>query len=206
MTEETAGTLAWNDLKIGIDAKGPESSERVWTAPRDVKAAAVSAANGESEKFLFYRGVGHLACPLATPALGGLNHWNAAARSGGACRIACRCRSTSLAGILSGGWRLRLSRPAPVTLQARTNQSGASRAVHYTGQFTPGEYSPPIWAICAAEMRLALQAEGLFPDEADALFNTWELSYFKSAGLRLVLHGAEGLDRLVSAAGCFRAL
>jgi hypothetical protein len=25
----------------------------------------------------------------------------------------------------------------------------------------------------------------MFPDEADALFNTWELSYFKSAGLRL---------------------
>jgi hypothetical protein len=34
-------------------------------------------------------------------------------------------------------------------------------------------------------MRLALRAEGLFPDETDALLNTWELSYFKSAGLRL---------------------
>ena len=34
-------------------------------------------------------------------------------------------------------------------------------------------------------MRLALQEEGLFPDEADALLNTWELSYFKSPGLRL---------------------
>jgi hypothetical protein len=30
-----------------------------------------------------------------------------------------------------------------------------------------------------------LQGEGLFPDEAEALLNTWELSYFKSAGLRL---------------------
>jgi hypothetical protein len=35
------------------------------------------------------------------------------------------------------------------------------------------------------EMRVALQEEGLYLDEAEALLNTWELSYFKSAGLRL---------------------
>jgi hypothetical protein len=34
-------------------------------------------------------------------------------------------------------------------------------------------------------MRLALQEEGLYADEAEALLNTWDLSYFKSAGLRL---------------------
>jgi hypothetical protein len=34
-------------------------------------------------------------------------------------------------------------------------------------------------------MRQALQEDGLFADEAEALLNTWEQSYFKSAGLRL---------------------
>ena len=34
-------------------------------------------------------------------------------------------------------------------------------------------------------MRSALIEDGLFADEADALLNTWELSYFKSWGLRL---------------------
>jgi len=34
-------------------------------------------------------------------------------------------------------------------------------------------------------MHRALEAGGLFADEADALLNTWELSYFKSPGLRL---------------------
>jgi hypothetical protein len=34
-------------------------------------------------------------------------------------------------------------------------------------------------------LRAALIADGLFADEADALLNTWELSYFKSAGLRV---------------------
>jgi hypothetical protein len=34
-------------------------------------------------------------------------------------------------------------------------------------------------------MRAALVEEGLFGDEAEALLSTWELSYFKSPGLRL---------------------
>jgi hypothetical protein len=34
-------------------------------------------------------------------------------------------------------------------------------------------------------MRAALIADGLFADEADALLNTWEASYFKAPGLRL---------------------
>jgi hypothetical protein len=34
-------------------------------------------------------------------------------------------------------------------------------------------------------MRQSLVEDGLFADEAEALLNTWELSYFKSAGWRL---------------------
>jgi hypothetical protein len=34
------------------------------------------------------------------------------------------------------------------------------------------------------EMRGALIAKGLFAEEADALLNTWEVSYFKNPGLR----------------------
>jgi hypothetical protein len=35
------------------------------------------------------------------------------------------------------------------------------------------------------EMRAALIDDGLFEDEAEALLTTWELSYFKSGGMRL---------------------
>jgi len=35
------------------------------------------------------------------------------------------------------------------------------------------------------EMRAALIEDGLFEDEAEALLTTWELSYFKSGGMRL---------------------
>ena len=51
--------------------------------------------------------------------------------------------------------------------------------------FDPGEYSAANLDRLKWDMRAALQEEGLFPDEADALLNTWEVSYFKSAGLRL---------------------
>lgn len=36
-----------------------------------------------------------------------------------------------------------------------------------------------------AEMKVALRKEGLYDDEAEAMLSTWELSYFKSPGLRL---------------------
>ncbi|HEY1790097.1 MAG TPA: hypothetical protein VGJ73_18260, partial [Verrucomicrobiae bacterium] len=36
-----------------------------------------------------------------------------------------------------------------------------------------------------ASLKTALVTEGLFNDEAQALLNTWQVSYFKSAGLRV---------------------
>ena len=52
-------------------------------------------------------------------------------------------------------------------------------------EFANGAYSSANLDKLRREMRSALKEEGLFEDEADALLNTWELSYFKSAGLRV---------------------
>jgi hypothetical protein len=49
--------------------------------------------------------------------------------------------------------------------------------------FAADEYSDTVGLRKA--MRGALVAERLFGDEADAMLNTWELSYFKSPGTRL---------------------
>ncbi len=186
LTDTTTGTLIWNNLQIGVEAKGPETTERVWTAPRDVQALAVSATNGESEKFLFYRGVGHVQCPLQvrrtadSTRLEGrsqigadlancqpmtIQHlWLASFRSGGACAF----RSL-----------------APVTVDGRSAKADQPPLFTVPAQFARGEYSSASLSQLRAEMRLALQEEGLYADEAEALLNTWELSYFKSAGLRL---------------------
>jgi hypothetical protein len=52
-------------------------------------------------------------------------------------------------------------------------------------KFDESEFKTGNLATVCAEMRSALVEEGLFGDEADALLNTWKLSYFQSPGLRL---------------------
>ena len=51
--------------------------------------------------------------------------------------------------------------------------------------FAPADYTFSTVDRLRSDLRTALVAKGLFADEADALLNTWELSYFKSAGLRV---------------------
>ena len=41
-----------------------ETSSRTWLAPRNVDAAIVTTKEGESEKYLFYRGVANRQAPL----------------------------------------------------------------------------------------------------------------------------------------------
>jgi hypothetical protein len=186
LTEETAGTLAWNDLKIGVDAKGPESTERVWTAPRDVEAASVSSANGESERFLFYRGVGHVDCPLQIR------------RSADAKMLECRgqlgaslanCQPMTVQHLWLASFRAdgacAFHSVGPVTLDGRKATLDQTALFTVPARFAQSEYSTAKLGQLRSRMRLALQEEGLFSDEAEALLNTWEQSYFKSAGLRL---------------------
>ena len=65
LDRNTVTRLTWNSLRVGTHAKGPETTKAVWLTPRNVAADSVTAANGESEKYLFYRGVANLESPLA---------------------------------------------------------------------------------------------------------------------------------------------
>ena len=176
LDEKTLGRLMWLNLTVGRDAHGPLTTEPVWTAPRAVKASPVTTASGESEKYLFYRGVGHLNAPLRVARtndrldlLGQLETdfkmplriqrlWLAQFRSDGGCAF------RSLNGVTLSNESLLLSTAA---------------------RFAPREFSAANLSGLRGQMHQALVADGLFDDEADALLNTWQLSYFKSAGLRL---------------------
>src|SRR5262249_53483890 len=50
LTSEHVGSLTWKRLTIGGDRPGPETSDHVWTTPRQVAAASVKTPKGESEK------------------------------------------------------------------------------------------------------------------------------------------------------------
>jgi hypothetical protein len=70
LTASSIGQLKWLRLSVGTDGKGPATDSRVWTAPRDVQAANLTAAGGESERYLFYRGIGHLDAPVRVDRVG----------------------------------------------------------------------------------------------------------------------------------------
>jgi len=179
---DTIGRLSWSTLTVGGNVNGPTTTERVWTSPRAVEAASVTTTNGESEKFLFYRGVAHIDAPSRV------------VREPKGDRLLLRNRPDSafpskrplairhlwLTEIRpDGSSAFRRLEPVPLT--------GVVSDVLATtpATFAIAEFSRQNTALFRADMHRALVEEGLFDDEADALLNTWELSYFKSTGLRL---------------------
>lgn len=182
ITPETVGSLAWNRLKIGTDGAGPKTTERVWLAPRAVKAASVTSTNSESEKFLFYRGVGNLNSPLQTrrSADGTSLTLHSQLSRDVAALGPMKIRKLWLASFNAEGKCAFRALPE-VTLGG----NGGAELLKTPASFAPGEYSKGALPQLRQQMHAALLEDGMFTDEADALLNTWELSYFKSGGLRL---------------------
>jgi hypothetical protein len=182
LRSDTIGRLAWPALTVGTGTNGPDTTEHVWTSPRAVEAASVTATNNESEKFLFYRGVAHVDAPLRV-----------VHDSTGDQLLLYSQMDSTLPGkpplVIRDLWLTEIRpdgssafrRLKPVTLA----ENGKEPRSMTPATFTAAEFSQQNTALFRADMHRALVNEGLFDDEADALLNTWELSYFKSAGLRL---------------------
>jgi hypothetical protein len=188
---ETIGRLEWRGLQVGTGRTGPETREKVWLSPRAVDAAPVTTPEGESERFLFYRGVGQVEAPLAV----------SRDVSGGRLLIRSRNHHPPLDGRPLTGLKTQSSLLvkslwlADVDLEGRvafrtlpplevTRDVGAVLAAT-PESFQPEEYSLENLAMLQNAMHAALVDDGLFADEARALLDTWEISYFKSLGLRL---------------------
>jgi hypothetical protein len=182
LNAKSTSSLSWNDLAVGTDGIGPGTDEHVWTAPRKVNAANVTSVAGESERYLFYRGVGHIRNPLRAT----LDR-----KSG---RLALHANFDE---VLTAGKTARI----PQLWLISVNQDGrcafrqlagfdvtadAGRRLAETSyRFEPGDYSPANRDRLEAAMHAALLADGLYADEATALLTTWQRSYFASPGLRL---------------------
>ncbi len=179
LTGQTVGRLDWRGLKVNAAGEGPQTTAHVWLAPRAVQASVVQTQEGEREKFLFYRGVGHLDAPLRV------------VRSADGRKLDVLAGNTLSTGLLPIGklWLVDIrpdgtaaySTLGPVTPAGRSDAPLVTAAA----EFANGAYDTKTVDRLRAELRSALVAQGLNADEADALLNTWELSYFKSPGLRL---------------------
>ena len=64
-------------------------------------------------------------------------------------------------------------------------EQGPALVARTAAGFPEEEYADNAIRDLREMMRSALIEQGLFEDEADALLNTWQVSYFQSAGLRL---------------------
>jgi hypothetical protein len=165
------GSLKWKALKLSQEPspKLPSTSERVWLAPRQVKSAVITTADGkEAEKYLFYRGVGHLDAPLVVQ------------QRGEAITVALRDGESLKA--LPPSWLVRVLPDGRVWYR-RLDPDAASNNVVSLPRDAADVARDGLPAL-RRELADALVAQGLYADEAQAMLDTWRLSYFASEGLR----------------------
>ena len=177
LSSESTSSLEWPDLKVGGDWPLTNTTEHVWTSPRAVEAALVRTPEGEAEKFLFYRGVAHIDAPLRISR----EKTELVFRSQlGELPDRQKVNSAWLVNIRADGKAAFRALPKMQLVEDESQVLARTAA-----NFAPKDFSASNLETLKHALRKTLIAEGLFADEAEALLNTWELSYFKSAGLRL---------------------
>lgn len=187
LSDDTLGRLEWRRLRVGGDgqAEPPGTDSIVWNAPRGVAASPVTARNIkqpeliETERYLFYRGIANLDAPLKvvreadklvirpTPQLA---------------RVVPGAEITTLwlTEIREDGL-LAFRQIGPLSTAAAEAKTGLATA----SEFKPNDFTAGSLRRLREVIHQSLVKDGLFADEAYALLNTWEASYFRTPGLRL---------------------
>jgi hypothetical protein len=165
LKSDTTGSLVWKNLKIGKAGAFPKTDDPIWTTPRKVNSAPVSMPNGESEQYLFYRGVGNLQSPLQI----------------------IRDRKTQQLQIkrrhpidIQTLWLVDVRADGQVAFR-RLSKGGTQTQ----GDFEAKAYAPRNLEKLRQNMHRALVTDGLYEDEAWAMLNTWQHAYFQTPGMRL---------------------
>ncbi|HET9448863.1 MAG TPA: hypothetical protein VFO35_21515 [Steroidobacteraceae bacterium] len=169
LRQSVRGSIEWKGLRLSRESSAglPDTTEHVWLAPRNVKSAVVINA-AEAEKYLFYRGVGHLDAPIVVR------------EEGDSLSIALR-NEEKLLTALPRMWIVHVS--ADKQLTYRSIEPGNQRTL--SARLPTAHAAQSALDALRLELRAALQTEGLYADEADAMLATWRLSYFDSEGMRV---------------------
>jgi hypothetical protein len=166
------GSIRWD---VTVTPPGEDAAGRVfkpgetpsWIYPRHPDSAIVSTKNGQSENYLFYRGLGNFTLPVTFS-------------SSGTGRVTIKNNgSDDVSGLLvyelTDDMRARWS-------TCETVQAGATVEIDLTGknplrdQWRAGVYTDTVSMLTRA---------GLNRKEADAMVQTWWPSYFERSGLRV---------------------
>lgn len=182
------GSLAWKGLALGVPPPDgfPATDAPPWLAPRAVASMPVLAPGGEAEQYLFYRGVAHLDALLATrlvrdrlvlasPRLSWVPREDL---------LLARVWVADLDG--SGGATFVDLGPVRVPRLPDLPIVEHVFAPTEAGFLdTPSRRTPEGAAALRASMHRELVAQGLFPDEAEAMLATWDHAYFRTPGRRV---------------------
>jgi hypothetical protein len=180
ITADTRGSLAWHGLEVGSEKPGPQTEAHVWTAPRQVHAAGVTSSGGESEKYLFYRGVGRIDSPLRVVTDLATNTLYLRSQAGELAAKPLAVPAAWLVHVKGDGKAAWRSLPAVELTQDRERNLASTSA-----GFADKEFGSSRLDELRASMHAALVADGLFADEATAMLETWRRAYFQSPGLRV---------------------
>jgi hypothetical protein len=183
ITRDTIGRLTWTNLQLADGGAIPETKEAVWLTPRNVHASYVTAKAGETEKYLFYRGVGNIDAPLSVANDPKTNVLTLRAAFQDVLKLGetLTIRSPWLVHIRAdGATAYRALDRVEVTANHAKAVVGKAKS-----DFAEGDYSRDNLQRLLGEMHAALVKEGLFDEEATAMLTTWQKSYFASGGLRL---------------------
>ncbi|HZZ71686.1 MAG TPA: hypothetical protein VFE24_05495 [Pirellulales bacterium] len=196
----TVGKLAWYNVQVGTEGRGPETDSPVWLAPRKVHAAAISIAadraddsatarsntgsaprTTESERYLFYRGVGNRPVPLRIS--------QNLARQELTIRPQGDAADAAAAGQIRAAWLVDIRPDGTVAYRSLPDLTlkATDRSVLVTAssRFQAADYASDNLPEVREKMYYELVQAGLFGDEATAMLNTWQRAYFKSPGLRV---------------------
>jgi hypothetical protein len=186
--------LDWADLELfpdtpehvgkgkpvyGVRDGAPEGS--TWHFAREtdsalvkvVKGNATVRSGGEAEKFLFYRGLGEFDLPLSIQASGPADDVHLTLHNRGPETL------TSVFAIQVENGLIRYARLPDLT---GAGQLGVAVNQRFSA------YLPQADGVRQLKRSLteSLTREGLYPREAEAMVNTWERSYFRTEGLRVL--------------------
>lgn len=178
---DTRGRLTWNDLAMRHDnPAGPQTDAHVWTTPRNVDATMLSTPKGETEKYLFYRGVGHVESPIRIIRSGTDGRFIIVQDNRPAAELK---RPMKVPGL----WLTDFREDGAAAFRKLdvVPSSPFAKPPAYEATFAAADYAAENVSKLRASMKAALIADGLYADEAEAMLETWKLSYFKSWGTRV---------------------
>jgi hypothetical protein len=171
------GKLDWGTFSLlargtDVSASQPDAplAKFGWSYARDVDANPIQMPNGEAERFLFYRGLGDFDFPITVQA-GGAGH---VALTNGYSQPVGRVFVLNV-GAENGAFTEHRAGIAPgATLDdVAPSLDGAPTLDDYEG-------------LLGSAVTDALDATGLYHDEATAMVNTWQRQWFRTPGVRVL--------------------